>query len=81
VVVYLHPWELDPGQPRIKDKLKSRFRHYTNLRKMESRLETLLKSYKFQSFQELIAQEEKEPFPQVASDALHLSPASTATRP
>jgi polysaccharide deacetylase family protein (PEP-CTERM system associated) len=48
VVVYLHPWELDPGQSRIKDKWKSRLRHYTNLHKMERRLESLLADYSFQ---------------------------------
>jgi polysaccharide deacetylase family protein (PEP-CTERM system associated) len=31
VVVYLHPWELDPEQPRINGPFKSRIRHYTNL--------------------------------------------------
>jgi polysaccharide deacetylase family protein (PEP-CTERM system associated) len=51
-VVYVHPWELDPGQPRIKDTLKSRVRHYTNLEKMEERLEYLCKRYSFQPFRE-----------------------------
>lgn len=31
VVVYLHPWEIDPDQPKMKGGLKSRFRHYINL--------------------------------------------------
>jgi polysaccharide deacetylase family protein (PEP-CTERM system associated) len=52
VVVYLHPWEIDPDQPRIKHKLKSQVRHYTNLSRMESRLEDLLRKYKFQSFRD-----------------------------
>ncbi len=40
---YLHPWEIDPGQPRIKDApLKSRFRHYVNLSKCEPKLKRLL---------------------------------------
>jgi polysaccharide deacetylase family protein (PEP-CTERM system associated) len=54
VVVYFHPWELDPGQPRIKDKLKSRLRHYINLSGMERRLEHLLKRYSFQTFTGLL---------------------------
>jgi polysaccharide deacetylase family protein (PEP-CTERM system associated) len=54
VVVYVHPWEIDPGQPRIKDKLKSRLRHYTNLSAMEHRLESLLKNYNFQPFSSLL---------------------------
>ena len=40
---YLHPWEIDPGQPRIKDApLKSRFRHYVGLSRCESKLKQLL---------------------------------------
>jgi polysaccharide deacetylase family protein (PEP-CTERM system associated) len=54
VVVYLHPWELDPGQPRIKDKWKSSFRHYTNLHKMQYRLEFLLRTYSFQPVRKLV---------------------------
>jgi polysaccharide deacetylase family protein (PEP-CTERM system associated) len=54
VVVYIHPWELDPAQPRIRDKWKSRLRHYTNLHKMEGRLELLLENYSFQPFSELV---------------------------
>lgn len=53
VVVYFHPWELDPEQPRIREKLKSRFRHYTNLDEMTDRLENLLQAYSFQPFREL----------------------------
>jgi polysaccharide deacetylase family protein (PEP-CTERM system associated) len=60
VVVYFHPWELDPEQPRIKDKLKSRLRHYTNLSGMERRLEQLLKRYSFQPFSRLLDSEKSE---------------------
>ena len=42
-VFYFHPWEIDPGQPRIpRAPAKARFRHYLNLGKMESRLKKLL---------------------------------------
>jgi polysaccharide deacetylase family protein (PEP-CTERM system associated) len=45
---YLHPWEVDPGQPRINNaSFKSRFRHYNNLDKCEMRLEQLLKDFEF----------------------------------
>lgn len=50
VVVYFHPWELDPAQPRIKGTLKSRLRHYTNLSQMESRLAYVLGTYRFSTF-------------------------------
>ncbi len=46
-VFYLHPWEIDPGQPRIKASLKSRFRHYTNLERTEGRLRTLLREFRW----------------------------------
>jgi len=40
---YFHPWEVDPGQPRVAGApLKSRFRHYLNLDSMSARLERLL---------------------------------------
>ncbi|GAB4507885.1 MAG: DUF3473 domain-containing protein [Sulfuricaulis sp.] len=44
---YLHPWELDPGQPRIQAGFLSRFRHYHNLRKCEQRLRKLLQDKPF----------------------------------
>ncbi|HSK45640.1 MAG TPA: XrtA system polysaccharide deacetylase [Candidatus Binatia bacterium] len=58
VVVYLHPWELDPEQPRIHGPLKSRLRHYTNLKHMHAKLNTVLSRRKFQAFQHLMAAEE-----------------------
>jgi polysaccharide deacetylase family protein (PEP-CTERM system associated) len=54
LVVYLHPWELDPRQPRIASRMRSRFRHYTNLGRMEDRLQRILKLYQFTSFQKVI---------------------------
>jgi polysaccharide deacetylase family protein (PEP-CTERM system associated) len=62
LVVYFHPWELDPEQPRIGDKWKSRFRHYTNLSRMEERLQVLLQKYQFQAFRDLPGIEGLGPF-------------------
>ncbi len=45
--VYFHPWELDPEQPRIAGRLRSRLRHYTNLKKMEGKLGRVLDRFKF----------------------------------
>ena len=43
---YFHPWEIDPDQPRIEGlPLKSRFRHYLNLHRFESRLKALLDEF------------------------------------
>lgn len=45
---YLHPWEIDPGQPRFNAaSWFSRFRHYTNLNKCYGRLEHLLDDFQF----------------------------------
>jgi polysaccharide deacetylase family protein (PEP-CTERM system associated) len=47
-IFYLHPWEVDPDQPRMKKaKLLSKFRHYNNLNKTETRLENLLNDFTF----------------------------------
>lgn len=47
-IFYLHPWELDPCQPRIVEAgLKSRFRHYLNLRRVEPRLRRLLRDFQW----------------------------------
>jgi polysaccharide deacetylase family protein (PEP-CTERM system associated) len=46
-VFYLHPWELDPEQPRIAASWKSTFRHYTNLRSCERKLRDLLATFPF----------------------------------
>lgn len=45
-IFYFHPWEVDPAQPRqAKAPLKSRFRHYVNLGRMERRLTRLLQDF------------------------------------
>lgn len=41
-IFYMHPWEVDPGQPRVPGtSLKTRFRHYVNLSRTEARLRQL----------------------------------------
>lgn len=45
-IFYFHPWEIDPEQPRPKGlTLKTRFRHYVNLSRMESRIASLLNDF------------------------------------
>ncbi|HOM12117.1 MAG TPA: DUF3473 domain-containing protein [Rubrivivax sp.] len=47
-VFYFHPWEIDPGQPRIAGiDRKTRFRHYVNIHRMERRLQSLLRDFKW----------------------------------
>jgi polysaccharide deacetylase family protein (PEP-CTERM system associated) len=47
-LVYLHPWEVDPGQPRIKTRGKRGISvHYVNLAGTEARLRRLLREFEF----------------------------------
>lgn len=47
-IFYFHPWEIDPHQPRIKGvSAKTRFRHYLNLHRTESRLRRLLSDFRW----------------------------------
>lgn len=54
-VFYLHPWEIDPGQPRIAASWFSRFRHYNNLEHCESRLIQLLEDFRFSTMRNVLA--------------------------
>lgn len=54
VVFYLHPWEVDPGQPRVRLSWSKRVRHYANLDKTLSRLDRLLGDLKFTSIREVL---------------------------
>ena len=54
-VFYIHPWEIDPDQPRFdKTPLKSRFRHYTNLHKTADRFVQLLDTFRFAAIREIV---------------------------
>jgi polysaccharide deacetylase family protein (PEP-CTERM system associated) len=55
-VVYLHPWEIDPDQPRIQAGRLSRFRHYVNLRRTAPRLQRLLQDFRFSTMLNLLQQ-------------------------
>ena len=55
-IFYLHPWEIDTGQPRLKVKALSRFRHYNNLNKCMGRLEQLLKDFRFGSVSDVLTE-------------------------
>ena len=56
-IFYLHPWEVDPGQPRVRVNLLSRFRHYTNLHACEGRLRRLLDEFRFGTVSEVLAEQ------------------------
>ncbi|MEP1216140.1 MAG: XrtA system polysaccharide deacetylase [Marinobacter sp.] len=55
-IFYLHPWEIDTGQPRLKVKPLSRFRHYNNLNKCMGRLEQLLGDFRFGSVSDVLSE-------------------------
>jgi polysaccharide deacetylase family protein (PEP-CTERM system associated) len=76
--VYLHPWELDADQPRIRGSLSAQLRHYFGLRGVKSKLRRLLSDFEMQPLGLLIEQltsaeslEAPEAIPQV--DILHLA--------
>lgn len=57
-VFYIHPWEIDPGQPRLTDApLSYRLRHYMNLDKTEPRLERLLANFDWTSIESALNRE------------------------
>lgn len=45
-IFYFHPWEVDPGQPRIRQASRAaRFRHYVNIPAMSGRIDRLLRDF------------------------------------
>jgi polysaccharide deacetylase family protein (PEP-CTERM system associated) len=74
-VVYLHPWEIDPQQPRQEGSALSRFRHSVNLGATESRLRRLLGEFAFGPIAEIVGT-----FPAVNRRHAGL-PASVCTTP
>lgn len=59
-VFYFHPWEIDPGQPRVADApLRSKLRHYSRLPAMRGKLLRLLKSHAWGRTDHVVADEAK----------------------
>lgn len=54
-IVCMHPWELDPRQPRLGGSVKSRIRHYTNLHRTEEKIRHLLGTFSFGTATEALA--------------------------
>ncbi len=62
VMFYTHPWEFDPGQPKVRGvRWKSRSRHYVGLRRTESRLIAMLKKYRFDTMSAVMAEQREAP--------------------
>ncbi len=57
-IFYFHPWEIDPGQPKIEQlDARTRFRHYQNLQHMEGKIVRLLGDYTWQTIPQVYANE------------------------
>ncbi|MGA1808138.1 MULTISPECIES: XrtA system polysaccharide deacetylase [Sphingobium] len=57
-IIYFHPWEIDPDQPRVAGApLRSRVRHYTNLTVMAAKLRRLTQDFAWTRVDALVAQE------------------------
>ena len=66
---YVHPWEIDPDQPRMQAACRmSRFRHYVNLSQNESKLDRLLSKFRFGRVSDVL------------KDVRTLAPAAAASR-
>ena len=70
-VFYFHPWEIDPQQPRVPGvTFRNRVRHYLNLRRMTSKLELLLKNFRFDRMDNVFLTRIDDYYPVVALENL-----------
>jgi polysaccharide deacetylase family protein (PEP-CTERM system associated) len=69
-IFYIHPWEIDPNQPRLPAGLLSTFRHYRNLDQTESRLRRLLSDFRFTTMRNMLAGLDASPVPAGTQEAL-----------
>jgi polysaccharide deacetylase family protein (PEP-CTERM system associated) len=74
-IFYLHPWEIDPEQPRqYQAPFLSRFRHYLNLGRTEARLRRLLRNFPWARMDRLFLGDRSGPFPLITSWTDHRFP-------
>lgn len=67
-IFYLHPWEIDPEQPRQRAApFLSKFRHYINLDRAELRLRRLLRDFTWTRMDRLFLTDTRGPFPVITS--------------
>jgi len=79
-VVYVHPWEIDPDQPRLAAGAKARFRQYTNIHRTEARLRHLLRDFRFAPIREAFAAFDLQPAGAGAAVARQAALTDTRTR-
>ena len=71
-IFYMHPWEIDPGQPRVPGiDAKTRFRHYVNIGRTEQRLQQLLQDFRWGRMDRIF----------LDGAALHANAGATGPRP
>jgi polysaccharide deacetylase family protein (PEP-CTERM system associated) len=81
-VFYFHPWEIDVGQPRVAGiDAKSRFRHYVNIGRMESRLQQLLADFRWGRMDQIFLGGGAASRPPSRASAPHSAPSSPAAAP
>ncbi|WP_018175003.1 MULTISPECIES: XrtA system polysaccharide deacetylase [unclassified Thioalkalivibrio] len=69
-VFYFHPWEIDPGQPRVPGvSARTRFRHYLNLGRTERRLQRLLQDFRWGRMDQVFAHLLASPAPPTPTTA------------
>ena len=61
VMFYFHPWELDPGQPRVPMSRRNRFRHYVGLEAEAGKLAQLLGEFRFGTAREVLEYHQVQP--------------------
>jgi polysaccharide deacetylase family protein (PEP-CTERM system associated) len=61
VMFYVHPWELDPGQPRLPMARHHQFRHYVGLEHEAGKLARLLAEFRFGTAREVLEYHEQQP--------------------
>jgi len=73
-VFYFHPWELDPGQPRVPDvPFRDRVRHYLNLNRMATKLGALLRDFRFDRMDRIFLEKADQYYPVVVLENLKFS--------
>jgi polysaccharide deacetylase family protein (PEP-CTERM system associated) len=57
-IIYFHPWEIDPGQPRVaKAPIKSKLRHYSRLKAMAPKLKRLMRDFQWGRLDAIVEEE------------------------
>jgi len=53
-ILYIHPWEVDPAQPRLNGRWQARLRHYMNLDSTIPKIESILQAFRFRPLRDCL---------------------------